>query len=202
MKHISQIITAIGTAASIVSLAFSFIMPVWLRVCVTLFGLFCFCFLVYDEIKRNTANERICKCTDDVNDAMKDIIESQGNICIMSRDLSWVNYDIAASLVHKKENVLIFAQSRNEITEELVNQGVKIKFYGNTGFEPKTRFTIIRYNRNDPQVAIANIKNSIRKKRKFRHIIYQTCSSGNPQDEWINSLAIDMVNLCNAVSKE
>lgn len=102
----------------------------------------------------------------------------------------------------KKGSVLIFAQSENETTKTLVSRGVKVKYYDELGFKPKTRFTIIRYNKNDPQVAIANMENNIRKKNKFKHIIYQTSSNGTRQDEWINSLAVDMVQLCNVVCKE
>ena len=102
----------------------------------------------------------------------------------------------------KKDNVLIFAQSQNAITSSLVSRGIKVKYYADLGFEPKTRFTIIRYNKNNPQVAIANMENNIRKKNKFKHIIYQTSPNGTRQDEWINSLAIDMVQLCNIVCKE
>ena len=120
----------------------------------------------------------------------------------MSRDLSWVTPEITACLETKKGSTLIFAQSENEITQLLTNRGIKVKYYGALNFEPKTRFTIIRYNKNDPQVAIANIQNSIRKKNKFKHIIYQTSAGGSPHDEWINSLAVDMVHLCNAVCKE
>lgn len=202
MSHIKQIITSAGTAISIISLAFSGSMPVWLVAVIVVIGLGCFAFLVYDEIECNAHNERICTSKEAVEDAMKEIINSQGKICIMSRDLSWVTPEILGCLEAKKSNVLIFAQSENDTTKILTSRGVKVKYYDELDFEPKTRFTIIRYNKNDPQVAIANIQNSIRKKNKFKHTIYQTRANGNPQDEWINSLAVDMVHLCNAVFKE
>lgn len=202
MKYIKHIITAAGTAISIVSLAFSSFMPVWLTISIVLLGLGCFIFLVYDGIKTNTRNERICTSEKDIEDAMKEIINSQGKICIMSRALSWVTPEIMACLEAKKSSVLIFAQSENETTKTMISRGIKVKFYGELGFEPQTRFTIIRYNKNNPQVAIANIQNSIRKKSKLRHSIYQTSASGSPQDQWINSLAVDMLRLCDLVCKE
>ena len=202
MNHAKQIITAAGTAISIISLGFSSYMPTLLTGIIVVAGLVCFFILLYDEIKNNTHNERICKSKEAEEDAMKDIINSQGKICIMSRDLSWVTPEILACLEAKKTSTLIFAQSENDITKLLIARGVAVKYYGDLGFEPKTRFTIIRYNKNDPQVAIANIQNSIRKRNKFEHIIYQTSASGSRQDEWINSLAVDMVQLCNLVCKE
>lgn len=202
MKYIKNIITAAGTALSIIGLAFSAIMPIWLIIVIVLIGLGCFAFLLYDEIKSNTCNERICKSKEDIEIAMKDIINSEGNICIMSRDLSWITHEVAACLVAKKDSVLIFAQSENATTKELTDKGIDVKYYGNWNFNPKTRFTIIRYNKNDPQVAIANMQNSIRKKNTFRHTIYQTGTRGNSQDEWINSLAIDLISLCSAVCED
>ena len=202
MKNIKHIITSACTAFSIISLAFSEQMEDWLRYLIFIVGLVCFTLLLIDEIKSNTRNERICKSDEAIEDAMKEIINSHGQICIMSRDLSWVTPEISACLEEKKDSVLIFAQSENKKTKTLASRGVKVKYYGKLGFEPKTRFTIIRYNKNDPQVAIANMQNSIRKKKQFKHVIYQTSASGNTQDEWINSLAVDMVKLCDAACKE
>lgn len=202
MKNIKHIITSACTAFSIISLAFSEQMEDWLRYLIFIVGLVCFTLLLIDEIKSNTRNERICKSDEAIEDAMKEIINSHGQICIMSRDLSWVTPEISACLEAKKDSVLIFAQSENKKTKTLASRGVKVKYYGKLGFEPKTRFTIIRYNKNDPQVAIANMQNSIRKKKQFKHVIYQTSASGNTQDEWINSLAVDMVKLCDAACKE
>ena len=202
MKNIKHIITSACTAFSIISLAFSEQMEDWLRYLIFIVGLVCFTLLLIDEIKSNTRNERICKSDEAIEEAMKEIINSHGQICIMSRDLSWVTPEISACLEAKKDSVLIFAQSENKKTKTLASRGVKVKYYGKLGFEPKTRFTIIRYNKNDPQVAIANMQNSIRKKKQFKHVIYQTSASGNTQDEWINSLAVDMVKLCDAACKE
>ena len=198
----TQIISAIATTASIVSLAFSDMIPRNIRLVILFVGLASFIYLIFVEIQKNSTNERICTSQSEVNSAMKDIIKSQGKICIMSRDLSWVTDDIAHCLEEKKDSILIFAQSQNATTQKLSQKGIKVKYYAHLGFEPKTRFTIIRYNRTNPQVAIANVENSIRKKNKFKHIIYETSSDGSRQDTWINSLAVDMVTLCNLVFKE
>lgn len=202
MKNIKYIITSACTALSIISLAFSEHMTIGVKHFIIAVGLVCFAFLLCDEIRSNTRNERICKSDEAIEDAMKELINSHGQICIMSRDLSWVTPEISACLETKKDSVLIFAESENTRTKILTERGINVQYYGKLGFEPKTRFTIIRYNKNDPQVAIANMQNSIRKKKQFKHIIYQTRATGNPQDEWINSLAVDMVKLCEAACKD
>lgn len=200
-KQITHIITAAGTTISILSPAYSGFVPKWLIPMSVAIGLICFAYLVYDEIKSNAKNECVCRSERDIERAMMGIIKSQGKICIMSRDLSWVTPQISACLEAKRDNTLIFAQSENETTRTLASRGVNVKYYGELDFEPNTRFTIIRYNKNDAQVAIANVENSVRRNTRFKHVIYQTSARGSTQDEWINSLARDMVNLCNVVCK-
>lgn len=102
MKTIKYIIEAAGTALSIISLAFSSLMSTWLTVFIVIIGLSCFIFLVYEDIKSNTYNERICTSNEAIEEAMNEIINSQGNICIMSRDLSWITPQITACLEAKK----------------------------------------------------------------------------------------------------
>lgn len=202
MNYTKQIIMATCTTVSIISPFLSAVMPLWITIVIVIIGLACFAFLMYDSIASNALNERICKSNPEIEEAMKDIIRSNGKICIMSRDLSWVTDEIALCLANKKSDVLIFAQSPNDRTDALTKEGVCVKFYSHLNYEPLTRFTIIRYNKSDSQVAIAKVQNTVRKKKKFRHTIYQTSSRGDSRDEWINSLATDMVKLCNAVCEE
>ena len=154
--------------------------------------------IIYYVSKNDETNQLVCQSDDEIKEAMKKIIKMQGKICVMSRDLSWVDCEVKACIISKAPNVLVFAEKETALTKELQEKGVEIKYYGCWDFEPKTRFTVIRYNTNTPQVAIANTQNSIRKKGKIRHTIYQT-QQNNGTDEWINSLAIDMIELCKSV---
>lgn len=120
----------------------------------------------------------------------------------MSRDLTWVNGEIEDVLTSKASSVVIFAERENEVTKRLRAKGIQVYYYGKLGFEPKTRFTVIRYNRDNPQVAIANTLETVRKKGKFKHTIYETRDQGQRQDKWINSLAIDLISLCKLASKQ
>ena len=89
-----------------------------------------------------------------------------------------------------------------KLTKKLKEAGIQIRYYGDTHFEPQTRFTIIGYNKPTPQVAISRTQYTIRKRGKLNHKIYQTSMSGDERDMWINSLALDMIDLCELVSKE
>lgn len=170
------------------------------RIAVLVVGCACVGYLIYDAIKNSQKNEIVCRNDEDIAITMKKLIKTRGKICIMSRDLSWVDAEMEACIAEKKDNILIFAQKESDLTKRLISNGATVEYYGHLNFEPKTRFTIIRYNSTNPQVAIANIQNSVRKKDNFKHVIYETVDSGCQQDKWINSLALDMMELCRAAS--
>ena len=195
-----RIIYALCSAASIIGLSLTQGVPIWGRIIIGTFGIACLVTLIYYENKANAINQRVCTSEEEIQAAMKEIITTPGKICIMSRDLSWVNGEIRDS-IKRKHDVLIFVEKETNLTKELSEHGVQIKYYGKYSFEPKTRFTIIGYNKNNPQVDIANTHHTEKKKKKMTHIIYETSSGKYKQDEWINSLAIDMMNLCDALSE-
>ena len=195
-------ILSISSAASILGLAFGPDFPTWLRIVITLVGIACLVLLIISEIRAENINQIICQSEDEIKNTMMKIIESQGKVCIMSRDLSWVNSEVSDCLKRRKEDLLIFAEKETELTKGLKEDGIQIRYYGDTHFEPQTRFTVVGYNKSTPQVAIARTQYAIRKHGKLNHKIYQTSSSGDERDMWINSLSLDMINLCKLVSKE
>lgn len=201
MNVICSAICSFGTISSIISLAFASQLYVGIRILIGIGGVICLCILLYYDYKCAQINERICHTPEEIAEAMKELVKTQGKVCVVSRDLSWVTPEISACILQKKRDVLIFVQKANDTTSSLVKNGVKIKCYGNN-FEPKTRFTVVRYNRPNLQVAIANTLNTVRKKKNFTHTIYQTGGNNCYQDEWINSLAFDMITLLDSVSEE
>ena len=201
-KWLSNGISALASGASIVSLAFIKDIPFFFKILLVIVGVWGTGYLIYYGIKKDKVNERVCKSDKEIKDTMKEIINSSGKVAIMSRDLSWVDAETEVCLALKKDNMLICVQQESELTRRLAKTGTKIIYYGHIGFEPISRFTIIRYNKKDCQVAIANTESSVRKQNNFRHIIYQTKSSGDRKDEWINTLAKDMISLCKLMGEE
>lgn len=198
---IMKVISALSAFASIFSLAFVNSMPIIIRIVIVIVSVAALGYLCYSIYVDEHKNERVCRSSYEVGDVMKSLIKTQGKVCIMSRDLSWVNPEIEACIAGKKDNILIFAQKESDLTKRLIKNGAVIQYYGDLGFEPATRFTVVRYNRDNPQVAIANTQTSVRKKNKFKHTIYQTGDGNCQQDKWINSLALDMIKLCDIASK-
>lgn len=205
IKIMKRNITSIGTGASIISLAFIPGVPTWARWIIGIIGAICVGMLAYDDYKSNQPdeNEMVCTNETEIKEEMIKLIKTQGKICIMSRDLSWVEKDVMDCIINKKDSVKIFAQAENETTRKLVDAGVAVRYYGSTGFEPLTRFTILRPKKPDSQVAIAMTNSQLKKKKKktFEHIIYLTGGKhADKRDRWITSLATDMMELCDKVS--
>lgn len=195
------IISEIGSFASIISLALMPSLAMWIRILIGFIGAACLGYMVYTRIQSNKENEILCFSPEEIKDNMKKLVKTQGKVCVMSRDLSWVDSEIEACIVEKKTSVLIFAQKSTELTKRLIEKGVDVRYYGKWNFEPRTRFTVVRYNRENPQVAIAFSQDSVRKKERTVHRIYETVGNGCKQDKWINSLALDMITLCGLISE-
>lgn len=189
----------IAMLSSILALAFIKEVPVWIRIILVIIGAIGAADQLREDFRINNENIKICKNQSEIEDAMKDIIRVQGKICIMSRDLSWVNEEIKTMIKKKRNSVRVFAQAESQLTKELKEYGTEIYYYGGYHFEPKTRFTIIRYNRNDPQVAIAETSSALRK-RSFRHKIYET-NNVTLQDKFICSLSLDLMEMCKLASE-
>ena len=162
-------------------------------------GIFSIGYLTYDNYQKSKVNAIICNTDDEIKQAMKGLINSSGTVCFMCRDCSWVDEELEKELIKRGSSVLIFASEENEITKRLKENKVLVKYYGNTGFKPESRFTILKYDRDNPQVAIANTEESVRKGKGFKYTLYATTDNGCRQDKWINALALDLAKLCELV---
>ncbi len=196
-KLIGQIASAIGVFCSIISLLTFSKTPIWVKIIIAVVAIFCLSAMLILGIKNNMKNNIICDSEEKIKVEMKKMLQEQGKIVVMSRSLGWVDDEILVATGRKKDRLIVYAEKENDITKKLKDQGVTVRLYGRTGFIPKTRYTIIRYGRNDAQVNVAETHSRIRLHR-FQHIIHQT-SSAEEYDGYIVSLAIDMVNLMEKV---
>lgn len=196
-KLIGQIASAIGVFCSIISLLTFSKTPIWVKIIIAGVAIFCLSAMLILGIKNNMKNNIICDSEEKIKVEMKKMLQEQGKIVVMSRSLGWVDDEILVATGRKKDRLIVYAEKENDITKKLKDQGVTVRLYGRTGFIPKTRYTIIRYGRNDAQVNVAETHSRIRLHR-FQHIIHQT-SSAEEYDGYIVSLAIDMVNLMEKV---
>lgn len=199
--RIEEIVMAFATAASILSLAFISEIPLGIRWIIFIIGFICFGIIVKRHIFQVRDQYIECETEEETREYMRRWISSQGKVCVVSRDLSWVDEKVKQQMLKKKESLVIFAQNKTGLTEELSEGGVIVRYYGDK-FNPTTRFTVIRYNREDRQIAIATPSTHLARRNAYTHTIYQSgTSNDDTKDKWIVSLAVDLIvalgELCN-----
>lgn len=104
-----------------------------------------------------------CETESEINNYMYNWIKNGGRVTIFTRDMSWAQTDsvIKDMLIQKskaKELNIILAE-RNSFIEELERSGANINVYGELGYTPTSRFTIVKTGRIDSKVAIGTERN-------------------------------------------
>jgi hypothetical protein len=128
------------------------------------------------------------KSVTDINIYMKNWVNKSGRTVILTRDLSWVNYDdIKTTLKTKAINkeLIVCLPKNTDFTSELKDLGAEIYTYENLNFTPKSRFTFINYGTPYSKVAIG------RKDKNHTHYI-EEYSIENTVEYF---LAEDLVNI-------
>ena len=133
------------------------------------------------------------KTQKEINIFMKQWIKTDGVVKIFSRDLSWVDDEMIGILQSKGSDLYIYVEKKNETVNRIhmINPQMHCFYYEEMGFVPSSRFTVIRANKDDKQIAIA-IKEHKGYKEKFKHEIY--ISRDSLIDKKILGLANDLMN--------
>ena len=100
---------------------------------------------------------KVYKTTKKINKYMHDWISAGGRVVIFSRDMSWAaEGDIQKLLASKAEKKELTICLENEIplTNELKLKGATIVTYKHYGHVPRSRFTIVDYERDGARVAV------------------------------------------------
>lgn len=88
---------------------------------------------------------------------MKNWVSSNGRTVIFSRDLSWVGSGkILEVLCNKsiRKELTVFLEHETELSNKLALHGANVITYGHLGHVPRSRFTIIGYERDGARVAV------------------------------------------------
>ena len=130
-------------------------------------------------IVKHDRDLKICRNDLDIDNEMKKIVSRKGRMLIMTRDMSWCNdnSEIWRSLIKKANDreLEIFMAEETPNSKKLENNGALIKYYGNIGFEPKVRFTLMHYKTPSAKVAIGY------KNKDDKHVIqYYRMDTSSP----------------------
>ncbi|PFL17644.1 hypothetical protein COJ07_21480 [Bacillus cereus] len=121
-----------------------------------------FILAIYSEIKNYKKPGLHCKDEIEINKYMINWIKKGGRVIVFTRDMSWAQSDINVKrmLINKAEDneLEIVLLEKNSFTNELQEKGASIYTYGDLGYTPKSRFTIVRTDRVDSKVAIGSEK--------------------------------------------
>jgi hypothetical protein len=126
------------------------------------------------------------KNSEDVKEAMIDIIKKDGNTIILSRNMSWAEDDEvvkALSGKSKSGDLKIYLQSNGPKVERLSNYQTSVKNYGDD-FTPTCRFTINKAGGHGESIYIAAPDTN-------EHVIYHYSDKDGP----IFHLAKDLIEL-------
>ena len=196
MKIFIRIVGLISSFLAVISIFYSPFanstpLEAWRVVIITILSLMMLASVVFDIYDYYKAKPSCFKKEQDIKNYMYNWISTEGKVVLFSNDLSWVNSAIKELLLKKakQHELTICLSSRIELTNELEASGASIFTYSNLNFKPNSRFTIIKENKDDRQIAISK---SIKTKNINHHYIYEY-QNGGPIP--IVTLAYDLVNL-------
>lgn len=196
---LTDLILNICSIASLVACAFLPGISPFFSHAIIIVSLILFSILSYRTIKKKETF--ICRSEEKVIRTMYNILsKADGEIRIVSHRMSWLTNEIQNLLEMKKENVVVYMSKKTKNAIRLLRKGVTVKFYGHHHFVPTQRFTVIRYGRNNSQIAIGEGDLNA---TKYRHEIFLTSNKGNDvKSRWIKAIAMDMIELLDKVSEE
>jgi len=122
-----------------------------------------------------------------INAYMRKWVSGGGRVVIFSRDLSWVESGETRDLLFSKaqrNELTICLEHPIALADQLRTVGARIVYYGGFGHVPKSRFTIVDFEREGARVAIGIKDGAHHKIQEFR-------SGSHPSF----TLAEDMVKL-------
>ena len=137
--------------------------------------------LVREGVIYKRSAPKVYKDSKKINDYMYRWIGSGGRVVIFSRDMSWASGDeIRRLLFEKAENneLTICLEHSIPLTGELQNAGATIVYYEDYNHVPRSRFTIIDFEREGARVAVGVNEDGNHVIQEFRsgtHPIFAVC---------------------------
>jgi hypothetical protein len=114
-------------------------------------------------------------------------VSQPGRVVIFSRDMSWARADSVRNVLVGKADrgeLTVCLEHEVQLTNELHNHGANIVTYGHIGHVPRSRFTIVGFEREGARVAVGVADNG-------RHVIQEFQSGAHP----FFAVAEDLVKL-------
>ncbi|MBX9829802.1 MAG: hypothetical protein K2Y27_33025 [Xanthobacteraceae bacterium] len=95
-----------------------------------------------------------------INRYMRDWIASGGRTVVFTRDMSWVSEGDTKSMLlekAKRHELTICVEKMIPVAEELGCAGANVVMYGELGHVPRSRYTIVDFERDGARVAVGGV---------------------------------------------
>jgi hypothetical protein len=199
MRLVGIIILQLSAYASILGLyftvsPFSEKRPNWHWVMLAIFAILCLMVIVR-EVKNHLARgPKVYGDPKKINKFMRGWVSSGGRALVFSRDLSWARDPETKEVLMKKAlagDLTIYLEKDIPISDEFKRAGANIITYDRSGHIPRSRFTIIDYEKDGARVAIGCSRNG-------KQIIEEFESGGHP----LFAVAEDLAKFIGAYNKQ
>jgi hypothetical protein len=181
LKIISTIFLQAATYASLIGLYFT-IIPLgqpraewhWIIIILSTFAALALTWREIRDIIRE--GPKTYKSKEKINRYMCRWVSSGGRVVIFSRDLSWAGEEEVRDVLARKAergDLTVCIENDIQLTSYLKTRGARIVTYGGLGFVPKSRFTIIDFEKEGARVAVGVHENG-------SHIIQEFRSGAHP----------------------
>lgn len=132
---------------------------------------------IWTEIRRFMAERhKVFGSVASINKYMCRLVQSTGRTVIFSRDLSWSSEPEASQALKTKaasQDLTICLYHETSFSKELQALGANIILYGDSGHEPRSRFTIVGYGVEGSRVAVGSRQGN-------KQIVYEYAAGQHP----------------------
>ena len=197
-KLIGIIVLQAASCASILGLYFSLyplgaVRPWWHWVLVAVTAVITVLLIVRDITDYYKSRPKIFHSKSDVSNYMRNWISSAGRVVIFSRDMSWAGEQATVDVLFSKarqNELTVCVEHDMHLTRELEKAGARVITYGALNHVPRSRFTIVDYEKDGARVAVgASVKG--------QHVVQEFQSGEHP----FFAVAEDLVKILSAYNE-
>ncbi len=127
--------------------------------------------IAYDVTQQYSALPKRFVRIERINRYMHRWVAQGGRTVIFSRDMSWVDEETRSLLIEKarRNELIVCLEKAIELSEALKDAGATIVTYAELGHAPRSRFTIIDFERDGARVAVGQRIGRYQVIQEFQH---------------------------------
>jgi len=161
-RVLTTIFVQVASYASVIGMYFTFFpigvgRPGWHWALITAIALITLAIIVFEIRDHYNAAPKAYKSEKKINEYMCRWVAAGGRVVIFSRDMSWARGKMVQNVLSdkaKRNELTICLEKDIPLTDDLKSKGANIITYGRLGHIPKSRFTIVDFEKEGARVAV------------------------------------------------